>query len=352
MHWRALIGVLMLAAFFACCAQPSGEQGGTPEKYYWRWATLDPGGYGYRVSAQLVDILKYEMPEVEFSILPYSSTTANIKDFCKGNAESTYIADLGFQELYMFTGAFKDFRGEVKQMPVQTFWAYTMETFILIPKDKAGEIKSWKDLDGKKVFLTPAGYMNYLNIQRALKAVGVNVSHVEIDTRFTCKALEEGTIVATALYTTAKFSPPTWGKEADIACGAKLVPLNPSEEEIAKLMESGLLVVEINASEAFTNVKGKIYGVPFFFGFHVSKDMPESLVYKMLVSLEKNAEKLAKAEKGFEPLAKDFVGFQIDGIKSTNPELVPIHPVLAKFLKERNAWNEDWDAYIAKGSSG
>jgi TRAP-type uncharacterized transport system substrate-binding protein len=39
-------------------------------------------------------------------------------------------------------------------------------------------------------------------------------------------------------------------------------------------------------------------------------------------------------------MAKDFVGMQVSGIKA-NPD-VPVHPGLAKFLKEQKAWDEKW----------
>ena len=41
-------------------------------------------------------------------------------------------------------------------------------------------------------------------------------------------------------------------------------------------------------------------------------------------------------------MAKDFVGMQVAGI-SANPD-VPVHPGLAKFLKEHKAWDEKWKA--------
>jgi TRAP-type uncharacterized transport system substrate-binding protein len=39
-------------------------------------------------------------------------------------------------------------------------------------------------------------------------------------------------------------------------------------------------------------------------------------------------------------MAKDFVGMQVNGIKA-NPD-IPVHPGLAKFLKEHKAWDDKW----------
>jgi len=62
------------------------------------------------------------------------------------------------------------------------------------------------------------------------------------------------------------------------------------------------------------------------------------MVYKMLTAFYKNKDDLAKSEPGFMPMARDFVGMQVQGINA-NPE-IPVHPGLVKFLKEHKAWND------------
>ena len=39
-------------------------------------------------------------------------------------------------------------------------------------------------------------------------------------------------------------------------------------------------------------------------------------------------------------MARDFIGMQVNGINA-NPT-VPVHAGLAKFLKEKKAWNDKW----------
>ena len=59
-----------------------------------------------------------------------------------------------------------------------------------------------------------------------------------------------------------------------------------------------------------------------------------------------SASALAKSDPGFGPMAKDFVGMQVQGIKA-NPA-IPVHPGLAKFLKEQKAWDDKWK--VASGA--
>jgi TRAP-type uncharacterized transport system substrate-binding protein len=84
----------------------------------------------------------------------------------------------------------------------------------------------------------------------------------------------------------------------------------------------------------------EIKGVPILFGYNMRADMPEDVVYKMVSAFHKNREALAKEDPGFTPMAKDFVGMQVNGINA-NPD-VPVHAGLAKFLKEQKAWNDKW----------
>jgi TRAP-type uncharacterized transport system substrate-binding protein len=117
--------------------------------------------------------------------------------------------------------------------------------------------------------------------------------------------------------------------------------VNPCPDEIEKLKAAGLSIVEVSP-KVFTKDVGvpKISGVPILFAFNMRADMPEDVVYRLLTGLHKNRDALVKADPGFTPLAKDFVGMQVGGINA-NPT-IPVHPGLAKFLKEHNAWNDKW----------
>jgi hypothetical protein len=60
----------------------------------------------------------------------------------------------------------------------------------------------------------------------------------------------------------------------------------------------------------------------------------------MLGAFYKQRDELTKAEPGFAPMARDFIGLQVQGI-TANPD-VPVHAGMAKFLKEHKAWNDKW----------
>jgi len=310
-------------------------------KYVWRWGTANPGAYGYRVSAFMSDFLRRGMPDYDVTVYPYVSTTANIKSFLVGELESTYSAEPGLRKLYSFKKPYKGFEPNVKQMPVQSFWSYTMETHILtLPKNK-DKYRTWEDLDGKKIYMTKAGYMNHINIFRAMTDInGLKIKHVEVDMSKVADALRAGTIDATAAYTTALVSLASWIKVLDVS--SPLQGVNPTPEQIKKLTAAGFAPEKINMKKAYTRDLGvdELYGVPFYFGYHHGLSFPEEGVYKALKVFEAAGPAMIKLDAGFGPLAKDFAGFQVKGIQSI-PE-IPVHPGLAKYLKEKGLWDPAW----------
>jgi TRAP transporter TAXI family solute receptor len=305
-----------------------------------RWATSSTGSYGYKVAASMVNILERALgSQYTVTVNPYPSTTAAMKATMDGNAEIGYTADVGMTPLYAGEGGFKNYK-PAKSMMVHTWYAYPMESFMATIASKAEPFKSWKDFSGKPVFFTPAGFMNWLNFMRIFKALGYEFKHVQIGEAAQGDSLQAGTIVGAVAYTTAGRSLSSYWRETELRIDIKVI--NPSPDEVAKLKAANLEPVEIDPTAAFSKDVGvkKILGVPLLFGYNALADMPEDVVYKMLSAFNKERDDLAKADPGFTPMAKDFVGMQVRGIKA-NPH-IPVHAGLAKFLKESKAWDDKW----------
>jgi TRAP-type uncharacterized transport system substrate-binding protein len=67
----------------------------------------------------------------------------------------------------------------------------------------------------------------------------------------------------------------------------------------------------------------------------------------MLTIIEKNAAELAKADTAYMQIKTDMPGFQRQGVEAAL-NFVPIHPGLAKYMRERGVWDSKWDGRIAK----
>jgi TRAP transporter TAXI family solute receptor len=332
----AVSAAAMAAVFTLSTFEPADAQ----ERKSIRWATSSVDSYGYKVAASMAKVLEQALGgEYTVTVNPYPSTTGAMKAAMDGTGEIGYTADVGMTQLYEGTGGFKDYNPGKGKL-VHAWYAYPMESFMAVPASKAGEYKCLKDLAGKPTFFTPAGFMNWLNFQRMYKALGYDFKHVQIDPKTQSDALQGGTIAGSVAYTTAGLSLAPYWKETEVRMDVRVV--NPCPDEVAKLKAAGLVIADVDPKKAFTKDVGvtNIQGVPILFGYNVRADMPEDVVYKMLVAFDKNSGELAKSDPGFMPMAKDFVGMQVNGI-SANPA-IPVHPGLAKFLKEKKAWKDSW----------
>lgn len=333
-----LAAVLLATTAF----QPADAQ----ERKSIRWSTSSVDSYGYKVAAAMVKIAEEALGgEYTITVNPYPSTTGAMKAAMDGTGEIGYTADVGMTQLYEGDGGFKNYT-PAKGKLVHTWYAYPMESFMAVPASKAGDFKCLKDLSGKPTFFTPAGFMNWLNFQRMYKALGYDFKHVQIDPKTQSDALQGGTIAGSVAYTTAGASLAPYWKETEVRMDVKVI--NPCPDEVAKLKSAGLAISDVSP-KVFAKDPGvpSIQGVPILFGYNMRADMPEDVVYKLLTAFYNNRDKLAVADAGFTPMAKDFIGMQVNGIKA-NPD-IPVHPGLARFLKEHKAWDDKWK--VATSSS-
>jgi TRAP-type uncharacterized transport system substrate-binding protein len=309
------------------------------------------GTTGYMIAVYLSDIWKRELG-YDIYVYPYATTDANVKDHAVGNLEMSYTNDMLLIDLYANGKVFGFFTGVLdvaKKHPAQAVWTYPMWTHVVVPADKADQYKCWSDLNGKKGFLTPRGFGNHLNMLRILGALGINVTHVELPLSGAKvkEAFDRGEIDFVAVYTGGLALAP-WVSELEMLM--KLAPVNFCSGEVEKLKAAGVPIVTFDAAQFYKNNKGmgSIMAVPTYFGWTASEDVPEVAVYNMLIALEKNIKDYARMVPELGIAAENFAKFQADATASLVPYKIPIHPGLAKYLKEKGLWNPAWDPLVLK----
>jgi uncharacterized protein len=344
---RAITITMSAAALAALVAASAYEPAAAQQRKSIRWTTSQVGSYGYTIAASMAKIVEQALGgEYTVTVQPYQSPTVAMKAVMNGEGEIAYTADIGMTQFHERVGGFKDFKPSKPEL-VHTWYAYPMESMLATSAKNADRFKCWKDFSGKPVFYTQAGFQNWLNWQRIYKALGYDFKHVQIDLKSNADALEQGTIVGSATYTTAGRSLASYWKETEIRMDIKVV--NPCPDEIEKVKAAGLAVVDIDPKGAFTKDVGPttLKGVPILFGYNARLDMPEDVVYRMIKAFYDKRDELEKTDPGFSIMAKDFVGLQVQGINA-NPQIA-VHPGLAKFLKEHKAWDDKWK--VATGAS-
>ncbi len=352
-----LVGMLLTGLMLGGCAppdvpdaDPDEEAPAAPDRISIRWNTADVGSYGYSVASLMVELLNRELPHklegnYVVTIHPFPATGAGMKAAMEGDGYIAYTADVGMTQVYAQEGAYSPENWptlEEANLLVHSFYAYPMETSLAVHASNEDVYQTWGDLDGEPVFFTPAGFMNWLNMGRIFRALDYEFNHVEIDSGMTADALRDGSIAGAAIYTTAGRTLPTYWREAEMRLADDLRVISPSEEEMAKLEAAGLSPVKVDATQVYSHDVGtdEYWAVPILFAYNVMADAPAEFVKAKLEIFEENVDALVSYEPGFGPLANDFVGMQLSGIRA-NPH-IPVHAGMAEFLQDKGVWDDSW----------
>lgn len=311
-----------------------------------RWGTSAVGSAGHKALVVMADVLNKEMPKYRITVQPTPGAIVTVKGYATGQFDGYYGADIAFYELANDIKRFKGFKSSMKRQPVQSFWTYTVEMGVAIHNRDRGKMKSWADLTGKAIFTGNPPWDTRAQLERIFEALGVKYEYRQVDLSAAGSLLESGRIDGFGLYTNGEASVPPWIAEASLA--TDWAALNPTADEVAKLKKAGFAVIEQKPQVFNRNIHAdKAILFPFYYGFHVGLEVPEDDVYQMLKLVEKNVGELTKGDKSFSQIAKDMAGFQRRGVESS-VNLVPVHPGLAKYMREKGVWDAKWDARIAK----
>lgn len=328
----------VVAALWAAAAWPQVKE--IP------WGTSAVGSAGHKALVVLAELLNREMPNYRITVQPTPGAIVTIKGYATGQFEGYYGSDIAFYEMANDIKRFKGFKASMKRQPVQSFWSYTTDMGIAIHAREKHKYNSWRDLTGKALFTGLPPWDTRAQLERAFEALGVKYQYRQVDLSAAGSLLQTGAIDGFALYTTGETAVPPWIAEASLATDWAAV--NPSAAELAALRKAGFAVIEVKPEVFRRNVHAdKVVLLPFYYGFHVGLEVPETDVYRMLTIIEKNVAELAKADPTYAQIAKDMPGFQRRGVTAA-ADLVPIHPGLARYMRERGVWDAKWDARVAK----
>jgi TRAP transporter TAXI family solute receptor len=315
-----------------------------------QWGTSAVGSAGHKALTVMATVLNREMKNYKVTVLPTPGAIVTVKGYATGQQFLGYYgADVAFAELAGNKLRFKDFKSQIKRQPVQSFWTYTIETGVGILASNASKIKQWGDLSGKRCFTGRPPWDVRAHLERAFTAAGVKHEYVPVDLATTGSLLNSGRLDCIIIYTAGQSSTAPWITEAGLA--ADWAALNPSAEETAKLKKAGFDFIDVQPGVFKRDIHAKTLKVtPFYYGFHVGLEIPEADVYRMLTVIEKNADELVKADKSFTQVKNNMADMQRRGVASSI-DYVPVHPGLAKYMREKGVWDSKWDGRIAKATN-
>ena len=337
--------LLTIFAVFSAISFASSPAWSEPKDI--RWGTGPVGSVGHKVLVVLADFLNKEMPGYRITVLPMPGAVMTVKGFGTGELDAYYGSDDALREFAADSGRFKGFKAIMKRQPVQSMWMYTIDCGLAIKASNRDKIQKWTDLAGRKVYTGPLPFDTRLHLENALAAIGTKHTYTQVDLSTAGSQLDAGTIDAMLVYFTGGVVPAPWLSQASLA--VDWAGLNPSADELATLKAKKFAIEQVDAaaiSRKDIHVQ-KLTLLPFFWGFDIGLNMPTDDVYKMLTLLDKHASDLVRLDGDFAQIADGkLAAFQRRVLEQTW-DLVPIHPGLAKFMKEKGMWDSKWESNVA-----
>lgn len=340
---RSLAAAILAASAFALIGLSTSTAKAEPKDI--KWGTGPVGSVGHKALVILANLLNKEMPNYRITVLPTPGAVTTVKGFATGEFDAYYGSDVALKELAGDSGRFKGFKPNVKYQPVQSLWCYTLDVGIGIKASNRDKFKKWADLTGKRVYTGPLPFDTRKHLENALADIGVKHIYTQVDLSTVGSQLDSGALDATIIYAAGGKTPAPWLSQASLA--VDWTALNPSADEIAMLKKKSYGVEGVPAASFGRKDAADITLLPFYWGFDVGMNMPADDVYTMLKVIEKHADELGKQDASFAQIAGGKMAeFQKKALDST-ADLVPIHPGLAKYMKEKGMWDKKWDAKIA-----
>jgi TRAP-type uncharacterized transport system substrate-binding protein len=296
------------------------------------------------IGSLVADFMRSVFPTYDISTYPLGGIVGSTKEFLKGNLEVTFSTATSLKLVYAREEWFKDAPKDAL-LPVHTLYTHSSDAMIVTTPElkEKYRLNSWKDLDGKKVTFHSVKSENHLWYMKALKAIGVNVTQVEMDLDMIADALKKGDIVATLFILVVGAAPPFI---QNIAAKTKTVIIPPSPDEVKAVENAGLPFRWFSTKsykELGVDVLGadKAFGLILVPGFNTHpKFLNEDDVYRLLKEMTARKDELGKMTAYLRRFAEDPIGLQVTAVSSA-PE-IPVHPGLAKLLKEYGVWKDSW----------
>lgn len=312
--------------------------------YRVRLATSKEGSGAYSSGVGMCACVK-KYTDIFMEAVPTPGSTASVKIFASGNVDTAYASTWTLRDAYNDTGPFAERSIRDKRLPLQG-WYYVPIAYCVITTPKSG-INSLHDLAGRRVFPNIAGGGVYDVYKEILTKMGIwdKMEKRQMGFMEAPDALKLGTIEAICAYTVCKgLVGPSWMKNLDNRMDLKIIVPTQEEKEFIRKMSGLTCGRNFNKwmkPENQARNSGELWGWSFGYGFHPGADMPTEVMYKIYKAWIEHAKgDLAATNSLLKIYAEDPIRNQIEAI-SEIPE-IPIHPGVAKYLKEKGLWKPSW----------
>lgn len=307
-----------------------------------RLGTSKEGTIGYASGVGVTACIKKYLKDISVEAVPTPGSTASVKIFAKKGVDFAYANTWTLRDAYNDTGPFA--KAPITLRPLQG-WYWTTADYIISVKAGREDINSLHDLVGKKFFPFVAGTGIYDIYRYVFTKMGTwdKMKLRQVGVRECPDALQMGTIDAIGGYSNMKRLAPPWARELDARIKIRIVMPTAEEKEFLKGIR-GITCRELSnkwmrpANQAFNP---EVWGWTVNYGFHPGPHLSTAVMYQIYkVWIEHAKDELAPVNANLKLYSEDPLNQQLAGIEEAKD--IPVHPGVARYLKEKGLWKDHW----------
>ena len=325
------------------------------EKLTLRLGTSSEGTTAYASGVGLSAVVNKYVQNVSMGAVPTPGSTASVKILGQDGVDICYAATTTLKDAYNSTGPFKKVPLDPSRRPLQGWYWNSGDWFVTVPADR-NDINSLHDLIGKKFFPSAAGGGIFDVYRSVFMKLGIwdKIQIRQMGYMEAPDGLKMGTIDAVGTYSNLYGNAvPGWVKNLDARMEIKIVTPSPEEKKIISSIPdvtTGLIKTKWMRAQNSKNNPSEVWGWIVHYGFHPAPNVPTDAFYQIYkVWIEKAESDIAPIHSVLKEYARlNPLEMQVKGIEEAKE--IPVHPGVAKYLKERNLWRDDW--IIGKLSPG
>jgi len=303
------------------------------------------GTFGYATAVAMARLAEKYVPDLTITVIPGNTNTANQRIYSRGEANFAYTNILTMKDIWENAGYWDE-----DPLPNPRYKLYHGVTtinsahFILVRKDNT-DINSYSDLAGKKLWPDEAGSGSYVQCELMFGELGLDIwEDVQVRQMGAAEipdALNTGVIDAIWAYAIGGLS--LSGKWQELDARSEIKVIQPTEAEKAIISKvPGLVAPYPTDPKVFTQDVGvdEIWGISIPFGYSAGPREDEETVYLITKAWYEHSDELLAVAEGFREMHEKGVGM-CEIVVSALPT-VPVHPGIAKYMKEMNVWHDNF----------
>lgn len=309
---------------------------------HWILATSKQGTFGYATATGMARIVDKYAKGVKLTVLPGFATNATLTVYDKKEANCAFTSLLSMKDAWTGQGSFA--KNPIKTQVYHTYYFFSSVHTVVTTKNHP-DIKTLHDLIGKRFYPFYTGSGSELLAKLVFGPEGLNIWDKMIIRQMSpneiTDAVRTGVIDALWLYIVSGTHLTSTWQNLELRTNLRVV--TPSEEEEAVIRKiPGIVAPYMVNAKVFSKPVGvkTIWGMALLFGINFGPRENPELVYQIVKAWDEHRKELLEMNSGFSELAEKGMGLTVSAIDAL-PN-IPVHPGLAKYLKEKGLWKDSW----------